>query len=206
MLGSDMTLPNTLVTDPRWDYVALGHIHKAQNLNDRSHPPVIYPGSIERVDFGEAGDRKCFVIAEIDHGASQVIWRYLDDVRPFLDCGVTLSEPDQVTEKILTSLPKQDVMEGAIIRLTVTYPREMESLIDEPLIRKASERAFEFHLVRKPQSALRSRLSPDQMASSLNPLDLLDQYWLANQMPADEDLRTLASEIIEDVPGGDIQP
>ena len=203
MLGSDMTLPSSLVKDSRWDYVALGHIHKAQNLNERSHPPVIYPGSIERVDFGEAGDRKCFVIAEIERGASQVTWRYLDDVRPFLDCGVTLNDSDLVTEMIRSSLPGQAEMEGAILRLTVTYPREMESLIDEPSISKLAERAFEFHLVRKPQTSLRSRLSPDQMASSLSPLDLLDQYWQVNQIQVDEELRNLARQIIEDEPGGD---
>ncbi len=53
MLGSDLILPGALVKDARLDYVALGHIHKAQNLNERGYPPVIYPGSIERVDFGE---------------------------------------------------------------------------------------------------------------------------------------------------------
>ncbi len=63
MLGSDLVLPGSLVRDPRLDYVALGHIHKSQNLNENAHPPVIYPGSIERVDFGEAADDKFFVIA-----------------------------------------------------------------------------------------------------------------------------------------------
>jgi len=33
MLGSDLVLPNSLVKDARLDYVALGHIHKKQNLN-----------------------------------------------------------------------------------------------------------------------------------------------------------------------------
>ena len=54
MLGSDFVLPASLVKDKRLDYVALGHIHKPQDLNEGGHPPVIYPGSIERVDFGEA--------------------------------------------------------------------------------------------------------------------------------------------------------
>ena len=54
MLGGDLVLPGSLVRDPRLDYVALGHIHKAQDLNPRAAPPVIYPGSIERVNWGEA--------------------------------------------------------------------------------------------------------------------------------------------------------
>ena len=58
MLGADLVLPTSLVKDRRLDYVALGHIHKPQDLNEGYHPPVIYPGSIERVDFGEAMDDK----------------------------------------------------------------------------------------------------------------------------------------------------
>ena len=43
MLGNDLILPRPLVSDPRLDYVALGHIHKFQNLNPDAAPPVIYP-------------------------------------------------------------------------------------------------------------------------------------------------------------------
>ena len=68
MLGGDLVLSGSLVKDPRLDYVALGHIHKPQNLNENAHPPVVYPGSIERVDFGEAADDKFFVIAHVERG------------------------------------------------------------------------------------------------------------------------------------------
>ena len=68
MLGKDLVLSASLVKDKRLDYVALGHIHKAQNLNQDGQPPVIYPGSIERVDFGEIDDEKTFVVAEIEKG------------------------------------------------------------------------------------------------------------------------------------------
>jgi len=46
---------------------------------------VIYPGSIERVDFGEAQDDKFFVIANVQRGETQVDWRRLDGIRPFYD-------------------------------------------------------------------------------------------------------------------------
>ncbi len=88
MLGADFVISPSLVKDKRLDYVALGHIHKPQNLNgpgpdpdDKTpyaHPPVIYPGSIERVDFGEAADDKFFVIADVAKGETRVEWRKLD--------------------------------------------------------------------------------------------------------------------------------
>ncbi len=34
MLGGDLVLSPAMVKDPRLDYVALGHIHKPQNLNE----------------------------------------------------------------------------------------------------------------------------------------------------------------------------
>src|SRR3989304_839092 len=43
MLGSDLVLPTSLVKDGRLDYVAMGHIHKPQDVNEGGYPPVIYP-------------------------------------------------------------------------------------------------------------------------------------------------------------------
>ena len=46
---------------PPFDYVALGHLHRFQNVNGSHFPPVVYSGSIERVDFGERKEEKGFV-------------------------------------------------------------------------------------------------------------------------------------------------
>ncbi|MEJ2711271.1 MAG: exonuclease SbcCD subunit D, partial [Anaerolineales bacterium] len=100
MLGSDLVLPGSLVRDPRLDYVALGHIHKPQNLNEDGYPPVIYPGSIERIDFGEAQDRKYFVIAEVARGKTRFEWRELDKIRPFIDCYVCLEDKASIDEDL----------------------------------------------------------------------------------------------------------
>jgi exonuclease SbcD len=196
MLGSDFVLPASLVKDKRLDYVALGHIHKPQNLNEGQHPPVIYPGSIERVDFGEAKDDKFFVIAEVEKGQTKVEWRKLAGVRPFIDRRAVLESSENVTETLKSTLPKAKELEGAIVRLTVEYPRELDTLIDEAALRKYAEQSFEFHLVKRPQIEARIRLPADQTVSSLSPLDLLDQYWQASHMEDAEELQKLAQEII----------
>jgi exonuclease SbcD len=198
MLGSDLVLPTSLVKDPRLDYVALGHIHKPQDVNEGAHPPVIYPGSIERVDFGEAADDRFFVIADVARGVTGVEWRKLSGARRFIDRRTSLSSADKVTETLKAALPSQKEMDGAIVRLIVDYPHDLDSMIDEPELHKYTENTFEFHLVKRPQIEARIRLPSDQAVSSLSPLDLLDIYWRSSHMdPADmEVLRKLAGEII----------
>lgn len=196
MLGSDLVLPTALVKDKRLDYVAMGHIHKPQDVNDGAHPPVIYPGSIERVDFGEAQDDKFFIIAEVTRGATKVEWMQLTGARPFIDCRAVLRSGENVTETLKASLPKPKEMSEAILRLTVEYPREYDTLIDEAALRKYAEEAFEFHLVKRPQVQARTRIAEGQVVSSLSPLDLLAQYFDAAKIKDVEELQKLAQEII----------
>ena len=93
-------------------------------------------------------------------------------------------------------------MSGAIVKLVVEYPRELDVLIDESALRKYAEDAFEFHLVKKPKVEARVRLPEGQTVSSLSPLDLLDQYWKAvhaeDRNVNVDALQKLAQEIISE--------
>ena len=194
MLGSDLVLPTGLVKDTRLDYVAMGHIHKPQNVNKGHHPPVIYPGSIERVDFGEAKDDKFFVVAEVTRGATKVDWKKIQGTRPFIERRAVIGSSENVTGFLKSQLPKD--MSGAVVKLVVEYPRELDTLIDEPALRKFAEDAFEFHLVKRPQIESRVRIPEGQVVSSMSPLDLLGQYFDAAKVGDKDDLQRLAQEII----------
>lgn len=200
MLGGDLILPGSLVRDPRLDYVALGHIHKWQNLNEGAHPPVIYPGSIERVDFGEAADDKYFVIAHVEPGHTKVEWRKLTGIRPFIDRHLKLKSQEDVTGQLLKALPQVEKLDDAIVRLVLEYPRDWEALIDEVALREYTSRAFEFHLIKRPLADVRARLAQDEGVSSLTPLELLDVFWRSSHVtPSDEArLQKLAQEIMEE--------
>jgi exonuclease SbcD len=199
MLGGDLVLSGSLVKNPQFDYVALGHIHKPQNLNEDSHPPVIYPGSIERVDFGEAGDEKFFVTVEVEPGQTEVEWRKLEGIRPFVDRFVELDSPKGVTDQLRDALPPEGELRDAVVRLVVEYPREWESSLDEAAIREYTSETFEFHLVKRPQMETRVRLPEGQIVGSMTALELLDLYWKANHAEPDnvESLQALAAEIIQ---------
>jgi exonuclease SbcD len=197
-LGNDLVLPLALVQNPRLDYTALGHLHKKQDLNKGKHPPVVYPGSIERIDFGEAGDEKYFVIAEVNQGKTKLDWHKLENIRPFVDQYLKLTSKEKITDQIKKALPSSDLLKDAIIRLVLEYPRAWDPLIDEPAIRELVKESFEFHFVKQPQSKVRIRLKKDRVIGSLSPEELLDQYWEISQTPEDEikSLNKLAQEII----------
>ncbi|MBE7432725.1 MAG: exonuclease SbcCD subunit D [Anaerolineales bacterium] len=199
MLGNDLVLSGSLVKNPRFNYVAMGHIHKPQDVNEGNQPPVIYPGSIERIDFGEAKEDRYFVIADIEKGRdTEIEWVQLTGVRKFIDRRTLLESSENVTEILKDKLPKPKEMSGAILRLVVEYPREWDSLIDESALRKYAADAFEFHFVKRPQIVSRSRIDEGQVVSSLSPLDLLDQYFNSAKVTNPEDLKKLAQEIISE--------
>lgn len=197
MLGNDFLLNISLLRDERLDYAALGHIHLAQDLNPGRHPPIIYPGSIERVDFGEAKDDKYFVVAEVERGQTRVHWHKLTHIRPFIELRCRLEEADSAMEQILATLPTPQQLQGAIVRLLIEYPVEIQPLIDEQTIRQATANAFEFHLVRRPVLNSRTRLPEHLLISNLTPKELLKLYLQANHSQTEDidDLLALADSI-----------
>jgi DNA repair protein SbcD/Mre11 len=202
-LGSDLTFPGSLVKDPRLAYTALGHIHKYQDLNAGNQPPVVYSGSIERVDFGEVQDTKGYVIATIEPGKPTHIERRVLNGRRFIDKFVQLDTPEDIVQKIPQVMPSAQEMDGAIFRLTMDYPRSLESMIDEPAIRLAAESALEFHLARKVRVETRSRLAEGAGISSMSAEEQLNVFWLASKVEEDdrEALNLLARSIFSTANG-----
>ncbi len=207
-LGNDLVFPGSLVRDPRLAYTALGHIHKYQDLNAGNQPPVIYPGSIERVDFGEVQDEKGFVITTIESGKPTVVERRVLEGRKFLDKFICFDSGVEIGEKIQAVMPRPEDMEGAIFRLTLDYPRSLEPMIDEPAIRREAESALEFHLVRKVRVETRSRVGDGAGLSGMSVEEQLNTYWLTRNIASEERdaLNILAGSIFATASGmGDVQ-
>ncbi|NLE84101.1 MAG: exonuclease SbcCD subunit D [Chloroflexi bacterium] len=203
-IGRDVILSQGLVRNPQFDYVALGHIHRFQDLNEGNHPPVVYPGSIERVDFGEVNEDKGFVIAQIEKGQTTYEWRKLP-IRKFIDRSVTLVDETEVNEKLIAAMPTQEQLKDAIIRLKVTYPADYEVLIDEQRLFNHAKEAFEFKLHKNPVSEARSRLADGQETSAMSPWELLDLYWKGKHEEQEEreTLQKLAQDLIDQVSSGE---
>ena len=140
MLGSDLVLSGSLVKDARIDYVAMGHIHKAQDVNEGAQPPVVYPGSIERVDFGELEDEKYFVIARVDKGKATYEWRKIPGIRQFLEYRIKPGTGEEITPQMEKALPPSEKIQDAVVKVVLDYPEELDARIDEAWLRQLGGR------------------------------------------------------------------
>ncbi len=129
-------LPSTLAS-AGYDYVALGHIHRHQNLSTRQEIPVVYPGSIDRVDFGEADEEKGFVIARIQRGYSECEFIPVQ-VREFISIHVDTEKNDDITQRILDSIKMEsDRIQDSVVRISYMADDEEVHTIDMKQIHEA---------------------------------------------------------------------
>ena len=197
MLGQELVLGGKLVRNPKLDYVALGHIHQHQDLNEGDQPPIVYPGSIERVDFGELRETKGFVVAEVRSGETR--WEFVPlNTRRFLSYAIEPQSADSFMEDVMAQLPQEDEVVEAICRVQISYPRDWETLIDESAIAARFDKALSFQLHKLRQAEQRARLSAEGGLDNIDPQDLLQMYWrtVAKDEDEIEKLQALAAELI----------
>lgn len=173
-LGRNVTLSRALVCNLVFSYSALGHIHLFQDLNEGQQPPAVYPGSIERVDYGEWKEKKGFIIAEVENRHTEYSFRELH-TRPMYNIQFDAEKAETLQQDLLDMLPSPEKIKDAMIRLTVTYPHAFESMINERELRKRAEGALDFQFRRKPVYETRMRIQSSNI-SSLTPRDLLAAY------------------------------
>jgi exonuclease SbcD len=139
-LGQDMVLARSMVAQSGIDYVALGHIHKHQSLGE--HPPIVYPGSIERIDFGEAKDDKGCVIVELERGKARWSFHKLP-ARPFISIELDVRKQANPAARLATAIERTELAE-AVVRVLIQATREQSVLLSEEHIRSQLEEAGAF--------------------------------------------------------------
>ncbi len=180
-IGQEHTLLLSSLTSAAFDYVALGHIHRHQVLSQ--NPPVVYAGSLERLDFGEEEEDKGFYVIDIK-AASGGTGRCVDfefhrvPGRRFLTIEVAIDSQDSdPTETVLRAIRKhEERIKGAIVRLEIKLPATVESLIRDADIREDLRDASYFTIARDVARAVRLRLGGGRSAEEITPLEALKAY------------------------------
>jgi exonuclease SbcD len=181
MLGNDVLLPPSLVRHPAWDYVALGHIHKHQVLHES--PPVVYAGSLERIDFGEEKESKGFVVAEVERGNARYEFHPVD-ARSLVTVRVK-ADGDDPTAQVLAAIANQDVAD-AVVRVIVHTAADREPLLRVGEVRRALGPAFYVAAVVKDvERPARLRLGQETLVAELTPLEILERYFEVRQTPSE---------------------
>ncbi len=138
--GTDpVFLPSQLAIEP-FDYVALGHLHRFQNLNPHGFPAIIYSGSPERVDFGEHKEDKGFCLVSIKAKGDTHYEFIKTPTRPFIQIEVTLN-PSNHTEQLIAAISKRDVRD-AILKIIYHLPEDMKDEVDLKAIQRVCASAM----------------------------------------------------------------
>jgi DNA repair protein SbcD/Mre11 len=210
---------STLTSGQPFAYYALGHIHKRQVL--QTEPFVAYPGSLERMDFGEgervdvasdgavsrrAAEPKGFYRVDLDGPQWQ-----LRDAPSFIEVAarryVTLRlgeiDTERPTEDIAARIAHAragDVtLDDAFVRITGTVETSDRSRVSSAGVRDAAPEAYDVVL------ALESRTSAlvrdPRFAQRMSETQALDHYIQTREDWAGdaEELRRLGRELIAEV-------
>jgi exonuclease SbcD len=173
LLGTDPVILTGTLARKEFNYVALGHIHKYQNLNANSSPPVIYSGSIERIDFNEEHEEKGFILAELK--GNDLTYRFIKTPsRPMVTIEVDVRDMVDPTWEIIEEIKRREI-NNAIVRIIYLT----QYCYNEPLrlkdIKDTLEGAFWVHgIIRKPDE--KEVTERAVISENLTFLEALDKY------------------------------
>ncbi|PZO40046.1 MAG: nuclease [Pseudanabaena frigida] len=186
--GKGFTIPLSMLTREAFDYVALGHVHRHQIL--ATQPLVVYPGSIERVDFGEENEAKGYCWLEVAKGNVKFEFCPIP-TRAFRTIEVDVTQAEDPQAKLLKAIQKGKI-DQAIARLIYKIKAEQLAQIDDRLLHEAMESAHNYSLIPEVVSQNpRSRMPDLSTAEALDPMTALKTY-----LSTREDLKNLEPEML----------
>jgi DNA repair protein SbcD/Mre11 len=141
--GTDpVFLPSQLAIAP-FDYVALGHLHRHQNLNPKGIP-IVYAGSIERVDFGERKEEKGYCAVSIEQqpdSPRKTIYDFrIVPSRPMIQLDVHLTPDDNQTLRIIQAIENTQ-LDQAILKIMYYIPEGKLDKVDLADVLRACQNA-----------------------------------------------------------------
>ncbi len=190
MMGYDVVLSPSMFQHPAIDYVALGHIHKHQAVGSGS-PPIVYSGSVERVDFTEEEEPKGFCWVEVQRGRAQ--WRFVElPARPFKTLSLDLRNASDPEMTAIAQIRRDaSSIRDAVVRVHMRIRPEQKERLREARLREELEKAGAFYVsgIRmEREESNRPRIALSEV-EHLTPLELVDRYLRSLNPPPDSERR-----------------
>ncbi len=198
-IGQEHMLLLSSIALPDFDYVALGHIHRGQVLKEC--PPVVYSGSLERLDFGDENDSKGFYLIEITDSESggagisdcenparrrRVDYEFHPvNARRFFTLSVDIAPHDaDPTSTVLAAIDaSQEKIQDAITRIEISLPAPLSNKLRDSDIRSKVRNACYVTISREIRRENRLRLGRSAL-EGITPEEALKAY-LEAKYPAE---------------------
>jgi len=199
--GSDPLLSLEVLKNKKLSYVALGHLHKFQVLAE--NPPIIYPGSPERLDFGEEQDEKGFIVAEINEKKlKKTKWHFVIlPARKFITLNIEINKEKKNPSQYVVDEIKKAKIKNAIVRINIRGEDSVLVKILESDLKKATSTAYFVASISKKSEKKIIKLEIEK--EHLVPIDWLKKFMEMKKFDQKEQnkLNEAAEELIEELDG-----
>jgi len=198
IIGNDPVFSTQVLAQKEFDYVALGHIHKFQDLNPGNNIPVVYPGSIERINFGEEKEDKGFCLVNIEKGKTS--YEFIPvPARRFITIDSVIPQGEDPTNALLHEIESHDLSD-AIVRIFYTMPAGAGNSLDFNRINSALEEAFLVATIAEKTKPI-ERTQRAEISEDLGMLEALDKYIQNNPefLPLADELKIRAQKLEQEL-------
>lgn len=203
VFGTDPTLLVSQLAIEPFNYVALGHLHRHQNLNPKGTIPVVYSGSLEAIDFGELRDKKGYCVISISRTKDEPVCNY-DFVpvktRPMVQIDCILDETTSQTDQLLTAIAKKTI-DGAIVKISYHIPTGQADTININKVHQALSKAAHIASITPIHAQIQRTTRIGSAHASSDTTSLLTSYFssLEIEKKTTERLMTKAKQLEQDI-------
>ncbi len=214
VLASEPIVPPSVLRNPLFAYVALGHIHRHQFIGNLT-PPIAYAGSLGRLDFGEENQPKGFLLVDLKP-RSKGGWEVQDlrfvhtPTRRFVTVWLDLRSEEEPMRAAETALSQNSELDGAVVRVVITVKEHQRDLVNLGRLHELLEKRVNYLAAIRvniegahPTAEVRNEPEAVERLLQQDPVTLLKE-WLQEQpnyRDRTERLLRLAQKLLETTDG-----
>ena len=152
------------------DYIALGHIHKHQQMSAKAY----YPGTPAPQNFGEAGQQFSYIIADVGAGAQPVVHRRFTPAAALVNVTAKWDGGWQIDHASVADL---QAFAGAEVRVKVQIPEELREAVPWTHLEEAVMKLGAASVRLDKRVVPTKRVRSSEIGSAHTTAQKLEAYW-----------------------------